>query len=84
MAGITVTVGAITVTRTWANDAKVAETFRRYANYRGIDPALPNRERLEQAVNAMIRDVQTQARSNLESEGMAAVQEQAVTEIGLE
>ncbi len=70
---IEVKVGPLTVRRTWANDAKVAEVWRRYANAAGVDPTLPNAERLEEALTRLVQQVVAQARMD-----------RSETEVGLE
>lgn len=63
MADITITVGAVTATRTYADDQKAAAALDGYADAEGIDPDLPAQERLGAVIEQLVAYIVERARN---------------------
>lgn len=74
---ITITTGTLTVTRTYANEAKAQDTMRRAALALGAPANATNKQKIELLLDTFERAIKTAAHSQL-------VSETADTTIGLE
>lgn len=63
MAEFTLKVGNVTATRTYADNAKVANVLGKFADHYGVDPDLPAQERLEVTIDEIVRLVVERARA---------------------
>ena len=78
MATITITVGAVSATRTYADNQKAGQVLGLFADAVGVDPELPAQERLEGTIDELVGIIVHRAR-NQHVESVAAV---AVGEAG--
>jgi hypothetical protein len=74
---ISIKVGSITATRTFADDAKSAEALRLYAELLGVTPEATNKEKLQYIVDRLVETIRAGARKQRIVELSTAIDEEA-------